>query len=289
MISVIYFTNNTKGEAKALSNQSMKDVEVFMVEPEDIEGRNRALKEAKGEFITFVSGKDELDENHLAYLIEGIAGAHLSVSGYNITDGGEVVYETPEGSKRLMTGEEMQCRVYYQYHYQGYIQNKLFRRQIIQSKHLSFALDLEENQDFLFLMQYLRYAKLVRMMPDHTYHFRPYQGLKQKTKSEALSRISETDGYLRCLKELQKRSDAMWLGEQTAAGSALLAYEAMEEEAFRKKDEFLFAKNPMKKMAKKCLKLDYDIEDDEEEALFLGLLEYSKTGRVNVNLDEEVN
>ena len=72
----------------------------------------------------------------------------------------------------------------------------------------------------------------------------------------------------------------MWLGEQTAAGSALLAYEAMMYEAQKQNDELLFAKSPMRKMAKKCLKLDYDIEEEEEEMLFLGLLHYAKTGRV---------
>ncbi len=275
-ISVILFGEQNKD----LEKQTLQDFEILKVDVDDISGRNKALKDARGEFVVFVSQKDSLKENYLEYLLEGIAKAHMSLCGYGIMDGGEEVYRTPEGTSRLMSGEDMQCRLFYQYHYQGYLQNKMFRRQVIASKHLCFAEDLEENGDFLFLMQYLRYAKLVRLSPEVTYWFRPYKGLKGKKKSEAEQKISETDGYLRCLKEVPKRSDAMWLGEQTAAGSALLAYEAMMYEAQKQNDELLFAKSPMRKMAKKCLKLDYDIEEEEEEMLFLGLLHYAKTGRV---------
>lgn len=280
MISVIYFTKNLEGVAKNLNNQDFSDMEILPVKPNDIAARNETIKKAKGEFLTFVSAKDSLDEHYLAYLQKGMEGAHMSVCGYDISDGNEVVYETPESTRRLMSGEEMQCRLYYQYHYQGYLQNKMFRTQILRSKRIMFAEDLEENSDFLFLMQYLRYAKLVRMLPEICYHFRPYNSLKKSLQSEAKLRISETDGYLRCLKEVQRRSDAHWLGEQTAAGSALLAYEAMEVEVHKKQDEYFFAKHPMRKMAKKCLKLEYEIEDEEEERLYLGLLEYAKTGRV---------
>ena len=275
-VSVILFGEQNKD----LEKQTLQDFEILPVNVDDIPERNKALKDARGEFVVFVSQKDSLDENYLAYLLEGISGAHMSVCGYGILDGGEEVYRTPEGTRRLMTGEDMQCRLFYQYHYQGYLQNKMFRRQLIAAKHLSFAEDLEENGDFLFLMQYLRYVKMVRFSPEIKYWFRPYKGLKGKRKSEAEQKISETDGYLRCLKELPKRSDAMWLGEQTAAGSALLAYEAMMYEAQKQEDELFFAKSPMRKMAKKCLKLDYDIEDEEEEVLFLALLQYAKTGRV---------
>lgn len=276
-VSVILFGK----QHKDLEKQTLQDFEVLPVSEDDISERNRALRQAKGEFVVFISGKDSLDENYLAYLLEGIIGAHMSVCGYGILENDEYVYTSPEGTRRLMTGEEMQCRLFYQYHYQGYLQNKMFRRQIIASKRLSFAEDLEENGDFVFLMQYLRYAKLVRWMPKVTYAFRPYAGLKRAIKSEAEIKISETDGYLRCLKEVPKRSDAMWLGEQTAAGSALMAYEAMEEEARRKNNPEFFVKSPMRKMAKKCLKLEYEI-DEEEEALFEGLLEYAKTGRILV-------
>ena len=282
-ISVILFGK----ENKDLEKQTVKDIEIISVDGEDIQSRNDAIKNAKGEYLVFVSAKDRLDENYLFYLLQGMTGAHLSTCGYDILDGGEVVYESPESTKRLMSGEEMQCRLYYQYHYQGYLQNKMFRTQILHSKKISFSEDLEENGDFVFLIQYLRYAKLVRMLPNIMYHFRPSISLKERKKSEALLRISETDGYLRCLKELPKHSDAMWLGEQTAAASALSAYEAMENEVIKKGDDSIFAQNPMKKMAKKCLKLDYEIEDEEEERLFLGLLAYAKTGKVQLVHEEE--
>ncbi|MCR4674464.1 MAG: glycosyltransferase family 2 protein, partial [Lachnospiraceae bacterium] len=155
MISVILFGENKK----ILENQTLKDIEIISVGAEDISARNKALKEVKGEFVTFVSAKDELEPDYLEYLIKGIAGSHLSICGYNIEEDGECLYETPETVPRMMSGEDMQCRLFYQYHYQGYLQNKMFRRQIIQSKHLLFDETLEENGDFLFLMQYLRYAK----------------------------------------------------------------------------------------------------------------------------------
>lgn len=274
-ISVILFGK----ENKDLGKQTVRDFEILPVDGEDGSSRNDAIKKAKGEYLVFVSAKDRLDEDYLFYLRRGMEGVQLSTCGYDICDGKDVVYESPESTKRLMSGEEMQCRLYYQYHYQGYLQNKMFRTQILHSKRIVFAEDLEENGDFLFLIRYLRYARLVRMMPEVMYHFKPSISLKEMKRNEALLRISETDGYLRCLKELPRHSDAMWLGEQTAAGSALSAYEAMENEVYKKKDANLFANSPMKKMAKKCLKLDYEIED-EEERLYLGLLEYVKTGRI---------
>ena len=282
MISVIYFKNSDVKEAKNLKTQTYEDFEIFYVPVDDLKKRNQALKECNGEYITFVSAKDKVADDFFEYLIMGMSKSHMSVCGYDICEADEVLYETPEGTKRLLTGEEMQCRIYYQYHFQGYLQNKMFRRQIIASKKISFAEDLEENYDFLFLMQYLRYAKFVRMLPEIKYHFLPYAGLKRDKRKESDLKISETDSYLRCLKELPKRSDAYWLGEQTAAGSALVAYESMEAEAYKSQNFELFLKSPMKKMAKKCLKLEYEIEDEEEERLFLGLLEYSKTGRISL-------
>jgi hypothetical protein len=69
----------------------------------------------------------------------------------------------------------------------------------------------------------------------------------------------------------------MWLGEQTAAASALSAIEAMAFEAEKQGNPNLFEKNPMRKMFKKCMKLEYEIEDEEETFLFQRGLEYVKT------------
>ena len=177
--------------------------------------RNAALKKAKGEYVAFVGEKDCIDPDYFTYLLEGMHGVSMATCGYEIAeDTGELLYASPESQSRVLSGEEMTCRLFYQYHYQGYLQNKLFRRDLIRKKRITFDPKYGKSADFLFLVEYLKHASLVRMGEKFRYRFVASQEMPE-AGDPAEDDMDELACYRRCKKILSRRSDAYWLCEQT--------------------------------------------------------------------------
>lgn len=96
-----------------------------------------------------------------------MAGADMVTAGYTLCYGDEILQESPEKVRRVFSGEDMLCRIFYLQNEQGFVFNKLFRTDIIKRFKLKFRTNIGAGAERLFLVNYLKRAELVSMLPDH--------------------------------------------------------------------------------------------------------------------------
>ncbi len=247
------------------------------------EKRNIGLKKATGKYVCFPNPKDEFEENYLSRLLyaieprkEGkpIADAlgkgikkdvDLGCVGY-VSDVGE---ESPETNERVLSEEDMLCRLFYTEHDQGMVWNKVFRRDLIAGFHLTFREDLTSEYDRLFLTEYLLHCDYVRMVPERVcHHF--FSDLDEWDPSGL-------EAYDAMHKALKHYEDARWLCGQNMALQELTLFATMleDEEAPRG----AYKKSPLRKFARQAKKLQFVPYDEEDTRLFKKMIFYGFTGK----------
>lgn len=116
--------------------------------------RNIGLKNAKGEYVTFIDADDYISESYLSNLIAQMTPLGLVISR---------VYERQNnwldvGIKEL-NKEEAQQLVFFNNGIQGFPFAKLFDLKLIREKKILFDESIAICEDMLFLTQYLTYTK----------------------------------------------------------------------------------------------------------------------------------
>lgn len=122
--------------------------------------RNKGLFKAKGRYVLFVDSDDYVEKTYVENLYQSMENADLSVCGYKIyekatktytkvnTSYSTGSYSDQEFFKWLFTFEDVM--------YQGYLWNKMFRRDIIEENEIRFDEDIKYNEDRLFVLKYLK-------------------------------------------------------------------------------------------------------------------------------------
>ena len=118
--------------------------------------RNIGLSMASGEYIAFADADDILPSESLKIRIDLIGKADLAVAGYELFSSEGIIEKTPSCRQGMWDQHEMvnNIAVTGEMGYQGFLWNKLFRREIINNNRLDFVIGLPFNEDRVFCTEY---------------------------------------------------------------------------------------------------------------------------------------
>lgn len=131
--------------------------------------RNRALKEAKGEYVCFVDSDDVIEPHFLEHLINLSRDGAFSVCSYSR----DIARLTPDATNVF----EYEAKDFIRHILNESIEHPniwmmLFKNSIIQTKHLDFTLGCVRNEDTEFYMKYLVNETKVRVSDYKGYYYR---------------------------------------------------------------------------------------------------------------------
>lgn len=158
--------------------------------------RNLGLKYAKGEYISFVDADDCLKESFLEELIK-YNEYDLIIGGYkeyyNQTKGvlisnEETFYINDKNARKI---DNLFCEngVHVLFYFPW---NKLYKREIIISNNLFFKDNIIASEDTIFIMDYIRYAKNIIIVPYNNYLYRYIKNTSKRYLSYSGLRLHYT-------------------------------------------------------------------------------------------------
>lgn len=245
--------------------------------------RNKGLEEAKGTYIVFFDGDDRVDADILERFWQMMKtdrnSPDLVVCGYITEYRGEIVEQTAPVKQLYMNREEYLCSLYEDdtVDYQGFLWDKIFRREIIEKWGLRFAEDISYNEDRLFLTEYMLHGEKVAWMNEWMYHYQVREDSAMGAgrgffASEA--EMSEIAAFQRILKVLEAYPEAYALAKQNMAIAQLRLFRRMLD----KKGFLRYRKSSLRKYARKFHRLGYQPRTYNEKIICAKLIFYGYTG-----------
>lgn len=151
--------------------------------------RNRAVKEASGDYIMFVDSDDWINENMIEILVKTMlrGQTNMVVSNYYSEFRENAVEKRIILKERIITDKERNTfisrligpkdnELKNPHFVDGFstVWGKIYKKDIIQTNQISF-IDLSiigSNEDLLFNLEYLKHCNEIILLPDSLYHYR---------------------------------------------------------------------------------------------------------------------
>ena len=151
------------------------------------DSRNYALESAHGTYIQFVDSDDWLPENATEEYVTAalLSGSDLVVADYFRVRGKQVHQSGDlrlEGDYTRTEYAELMMDRAGDFYY-GVVWNKLFRRKLIEENALHFDEKLDWCEDFLFNLEYLKYASRITVIRKPLYFYVKTKGSLVSTKT----------------------------------------------------------------------------------------------------------
>ena len=137
--------------------------------------RNKGLEIARKEYICFVDSDDVLPIDAIEKMFCAMLDIDLVIGSI------EEINEHGKKNNRMLylpnkildVTEFIECLFYEErYGYQGYLWNKLYKRNIIEKNEIRFDEKIKYNEDRLFLTKYCIYCKKIKMIENVAYYYR---------------------------------------------------------------------------------------------------------------------
>ena len=166
--AIVVNDGSTDDTLKICTKFASKDTRFHIVDKRN-EGvsaaRNLGLLRAQGMYICFVDGDDYLDENYLNVLTRYITSdkkIDLVCTDYFLeTDKRITTYSPQMAAPVLLSNKEAIDRLNDKHLYQGYLWNKIFKREIISNNNITFDTRVKIWEDMLFCLKYLTHSNKI--------------------------------------------------------------------------------------------------------------------------------
>ena len=173
--------------------------------------RNYALDKISGEWVYFCDADDLLFEDALQTLLNEFGeNIDCTMGGYVYMNENDDILMKNEIKETIVMSVEEALIDFYKPKYflfNGYIWNRLFKRNIIQEHNLRFREDLYIKEDGLFLVQYLCKCKgilVYNTKPVYKYIQHSSSAMNSKLQSINKRSLSRLVGHIECYKEINK-------------------------------------------------------------------------------------
>lgn len=130
--------------------------------------RNAGIDESSGKYITFVDADDEVSEDFLECLINNFGkSVDLAMCSYSkmnkhYTNNKNTIFINQKEAYKYILNKNIS----------GYVWNKLFLREIVIKNKIYFSTKLSMGEDILFVSEYLKYCKNIKVDFNKKYYYR---------------------------------------------------------------------------------------------------------------------
>ena len=196
-------TDNTKAVCESLA-QNHPEVTCINKENGGVSSaRNRGIEESKGEYVLFMDSDDTYDVNSLKAACEICESQNskllifgLSFDYYkndSIYRSDKLIY--PE--KNPLSPAQWTNDFLNLFHHNALSSacNKIFKAEIIKENKIIFNKNVFLMEDFLFVLQYLKYVETIHFLPEAIYHY--HQPEDESRAFVRAERITDLNEYLK--------------------------------------------------------------------------------------------
>lgn len=162
---------STDGSFQLCREYANKDKRIRLFNKENTgvsDSRNFALERAEGEYVCFVDSDDTVDTDFVAFLLKRMKDNMADISSCGVYFSQN---ECNTGSEKSFVAEREQ--LYYltveNKQFQGYLCNKMFRKDLIGS--LRLQKDLKKSEDMVFVASYLKHCLRGSVSESKKYHY----------------------------------------------------------------------------------------------------------------------
>lgn len=243
--------------------------------------RNTGLENAKGTYVVFLDGDDSIEPDYLERMTVAVEKTKSAMAdcGYFTEYRGEVVDKTATRTMQTESAKEFLVQLFQddEKEYDGFIWNKIFRRDVIEKKNLRFCEDFSFNEDRLFLSSYLMGQKDVVLLPERLYHYRVREDSAMSATREYFASEAEMT-EIAAFDEIRKVTASDKEIYEAVCQNMAYAQLRLFKRMIDPKQWARYRKSILRTYAKRFGKLKYQPRDKKEAWLCLRYRFYGLTG-----------
>ncbi len=292
-MEIIFVENESNDDSAALAGRAANKYSQIRFYKQKKEGvsaaRNLGIEKARGEFVCFMDDDDIQTDDIVSKLYNAMQDVDMSVCGFKIWDGKNLIFETKEAEENVTHGRDRVKNVFSEDLNYRYVWNKMFRRSVLIDNDIRFNENVHYNEDRLFVMEFLMKCKDIREISDKCYDFQNYDSQAMQLAKEDGKPSYRSLTSVEALFEMWKIS--LEIEDETFTKS--IENEIIHEELRLIKDmlddnaSHYYKLCPFRDVVKKSLKFDFEPKDKEEAFLYKKLKTYAFLGVTKGSIDKK--